>query len=386
MSHTIHTGDVLEVLRTFPSESFDGCLTDPPYGLTFLGAEWDKGVPSSTVWSEVLRVLKPGAHVLAFGGTRTFHRLTCAIEDGGFEIRDCLMWLYGSGFPKSMDISHAIDKSAGVLDQRGFYDKPTGGLHAGTGANVGTFTGRQALPNPVTEEAKKWNGYGTTLKPGWEPCILAMKDTISTFAENASTYGVAGLNIEGTRIGTDTVGWHGRPVGSNSWAAEGSTWHGKSGEPRPVEGRWPANVLLDESITAKWTRYFYCPKASKKERDAGLDDFELKPRPTMGSGIGGQPDQQVANNRNTHPCVKPIELNKYLATLILPPPRGEEPRRLLVPFSGSGSEMIGALLAGWEEVVGIEKEPQYVSIAEARIKHWLQTEQQLSLVPSTSQR
>jgi DNA modification methylase len=259
-----------------------------------MGAQWDKGVPSSTVWLEVLRVLKPGSSLLAFGGTRTFHRLTCAIEDAGFQIKDCLMWLHAQGFPKSK----------------------------------------------------------LSLKPAWEPIVLAIKSPEGSFIQNSATYGIAGLNIEGSR--TD-------------------------------EGRWPANIILDESFsTNTWSRYFYCPKPSRVERDRGLDSFEAKDRRTMGCGLTGISGDRSGTSgaskslemgsskvKNIHPCLKPLALNRYLANLILPPPR-ETPRRLLVPFSGSGSEMIGGLLAGWENVTGIEMEPEYVSIAEARILHWTQ--------------
>jgi hypothetical protein len=294
MSHTIYTGDALEVLRTFESNTFDAVLTDPPYGITFLGAQWDKGVPSSTVWSEVLRVLKPGASLLAFGGTRTFHRLTCAIEDAGFQIKDCLMWLHAQGFPKSK----------------------------------------------------------LSLKPAWEPIVLAIKSPEGSFIQNSATYGIAGLNIEGSRTG---------------------------------EERWPANLILDESFSGNtWSRFFYCPKSSRAERDAGLDGFEDKDRRTLGCGLtgisgdrsgsgGASKPLEMGNNKikNVHPTVKPLALNRYLANLILPPPR-ETPRRLLVPFSGSGSEMIGALQVGWDEVVGIELNEEYSVIAEARIQHWTQ--------------
>ena len=295
MSFAIHTADVTEWLKTQPESSFDGCFCDPPYAIRFLGADWDRGIPSSTLWSEVLRVLKPGASLLAFGGTRAHHRLMCAIEDGGFEIRDILVWLHAQGFPKSK----------------------------------------------------------VNLKPAVEPIALAMKPVAGTFALNAETYGIGGLNIEGSR--TD-------------------------------EGRWPANVILDESFsTNTWFRYFYCPKSSRVERDAGLDDFEAKERRTLGGGLTGisgdrsgfgsasKPLAMGTNTiKNVHPCIKPLALNRYLANLILPLPRENSPRRLLVPFSGSGSEMIGALQAGWDEVVGIEKEPEYVRIAEARIQHWMQ--------------
>jgi hypothetical protein len=211
-----------------------------------MGSQWDKGVPSSTVWAEVLRVLKPGAHLLAFGGTRTFHRLTCAIEDAGFEIRDCLMWLYGTGFPKSYDICKALNKNTDA-------------------------------------DWSSWSGYGTALKPAWEPCILAMKPIMTTFATNALTHGVAGINIDASRI--------------------------------DEAQRWPANLILDESFTQKWSRFFYCAKASSAERDAGLDSI-----PESIFGVGALSDSGRGRNaRNNHPCVKPIELNRYLANVILPP-------------------------------------------------------------------
>jgi site-specific DNA-methyltransferase (adenine-specific) len=338
MSFTIHTGDVLDVLRTLESNSFDGCLSDPPYGLSFMGAQWDKGVPSSAVWNEVLRVLKPGASLLAFGGTRTQHRLTCAIEDGGFEIRDCLMWLYGSGFPKSLDISKALDKA------RGYWRVRASNRKSQNAAMSGPNYGRTPKGEPITSTAQLWSGYGTALKPAYEPCIMALKPMPGSFALNATTYGVAGIDIDGSRIGTDVVGWGGNASGGYSGGLD------KEQEARPVEGRWPANVILDETFSGNtWSRYFYCSKASTSERNAGLEK----------------------DSENAHPCVKPLELNMYLANLILPPPRTDAPRRLLVPFSGSGSEMIGAMQAGWEDVTGIEKEAEYVKLAEARIQHWI---------------
>jgi DNA methylase len=312
MSHTIYTADALETLRTLESNSFDGCFCDPPYGIGLLSKEWDRGVPSSTVWAEALRVLKPGASLLAFGSTRTVHRLTAAIEDGGFEIRDLLVWLHSQGFPKGQSISKALTKAG----------------------------------NPSV--AEQFTGYSTTLKPSMELVVLATKPG-QTFTHSATNFGVAGLNIDGSRVGS----------------------------------RWPSNVILDDTFSNHtWSRFFYCPKANGTQRDAGLDNFEAHERRTLGCGLtgisgdrsgngGNTKPLEMGNNKvkNTHTCVKPLALTRYLANLILPPPR-ETPRHLLVPFSGSGSEMIGALQAGWDDVVGIEQEPEYVSISEARIKYW----------------
>jgi len=177
-------GDVIERLAELPDNSFDGCLTDPPYGLSFMGKRWDYAVPGPDVWAEVLRVLKPGAMLLAFGGTRTHHRLWCAIEDAGFEVRDCLMWLYGSGFPKSLDISKAIDKAAGTerevvgINEDYLRRKPNGMKTAGATAYGYSQTQQETdarITTPATDAAKQWDGYGTSLKPSFEPVCLAMK-------------------------------------------------------------------------------------------------------------------------------------------------------------------------------------------------------------------
>lgn len=329
---SIKCGDALHVLREMDGDSFSGCLCDPPYGLGFMGKEWDHGVPSADVWSEVLRVLKPGSHLLAFGGTRTFHRLTCAIEDAGFEIRDCLMWLYGSGFPKSHNFGRSVP---------GF------------------------------------DGYGTALKPAWEPCIVAMKPLDGTFVDNAIKHGVSGIDIEAGRVGLETV------ITTNGKGFGGSFGGGENGNGGHThQGRWPANLILDESFVQEWSRFFYCAKASRRERDAGLDGFEAKAEGHAVEGfMDGSPhkvnttrkDQGPSERqptRNFHPCLKPMDLCRYLASLILPPKR-DTSRRILTPFSGSGSEMIGALMAGWDEAVGIEMSDEYCKVAEARISHWI---------------
>lgn len=338
---TIYQGDALETLKGMPDASFDAVLCDPPYGLKFMGKDWDHGVPSREVWAEVLRVLKPGTFLLAFGGTRTFHRLTCAIEDAGFEVRDMLCWLYGSGFPKSNNFGKKVD---------GF------------------------------------DGYGSALKPAWEPCIVAMKPLDGTFAENALKHGVAGINVEAGRIEGEGAE-AGRTRHGGGVPGNGSSYElPDSRGPMPA-GRWPANLILDESFDQEWSRFFYCAKASRRERDAGLDGFDKRVASVDNMDAAGRDPMNPRNypkgsrrdrveaglpptcpRANHHPCLKPLDLCRYLASLILPPQR-DTPRRILVPFSGSGSEMIGALLAGWDEAVGIEREAEYCAIAEARLTH-----------------
>lgn len=304
MRHIILTGDVSDILPTL-ADSFDAVLCDPPYGLKFMGKAWDHGVPSADIWTAVHRTLKPGAHILAFGGTRTFHRLACAIEDAGFGVRDCLMWLYGSGFPKSANVSKQLGKINGA-----------GGA------------------------TKLWQGYGTALKPAWEPIVLAMKKCEGTFAANATKHGVAGINIEECRIATTDK----LQSLEGSFSFRGSGGANETGKKIVMrdagKGRWPANLILDDEMLGEASRFFYQAKVSKQER-----------------------------LESTHPTLKPIALTEYLARLLLPPAHKDgSPRRILVPFSGAGSEMIGCLRAGWDEVVGIEMEPEYVADAERRIK------------------
>ena len=292
--YAIQTGDVKEVLSGMEVQ-FDGCLTDPPYGLSFMGKSWDHGVPSADVWAEVYRVLKPGAFLLAFGGTRTFHRLTCAIEDAGFEIRDCVMWLYGSGFPKS----HNWDKD-------------------------GVF-----------------KGYGTALKPAWEPCIVAMKPLDGTFANNALKHGVAGINVEAGRVAHNEECRMMAPSRANIDApSEKCRQAGRREavlELKP-EGRWPANLILDESFDQEWSRFFYCAKANKKDR-AG----------------------------SKHPTVKPIALMRYLCRLITPPGG-----TVLDPFAGSGTTGEAAIFEGFN-VILIEREQEYIADIKGRIQNLEET-------------
>jgi len=435
--HLLLCGDVLEVLASCGDNEFDACFCDPPYGLEFMGKEWDHGVPGVGTWREVHRVLKPGAMLLAFGGTRTHHRLMCAIEDAGFEVRDCLMWLYGSGFPKSLSVSKVIDKAAGEVGGRGDYISPDHAAKRKPG-NQRMHEGYQRpwrdnpeiedrnarIYIPATDAAKLWDGYGTALKPAWEPAILAMKPCEGTFAENALKWGLAGLNVDGGRIGYESTqdpatnplyrkqaGY--RNVNASDDGSSSYSLKDGSGERNPnTLGRWPANLLLDEEAAAMLdeqvpsagggygtenraegqgrygkfsgatkgkvvgfgdsggaSRFFYTSKASVGEREAGL----IGQLPCVKCGNLNteyhldDEGKEVPCRRNAHPTIKPLKLCEYFARLILPPARGD-PRCLLVPFAGSGSEMIGALRAGWDHVFGIEISAEYVALAEARLR------------------
>lgn len=391
--HVTH-GDVMDVLPTLPDNHFHGMLTDPPYGLSFMGREWDSRVPGLEVWAETLRVLKPGAYALVFGGTRTWHRLAVALEDAGFELRDTLMYLYGSGFPKSHDVSKAIDKHKGMARKPGRTLVSSGERGTTPNAPANATCADCGKPKwgkdfcrcprdggPVAPEAERWSGYGTALKPAWEPVLLVRKPLAGTVAANALEHGCGGLNTDGTRVDSETVRINTWDDGAKPFG--GGAGHAYTG--REPAGRWPANVIHDGSpdvlqhfphtasgAVAPGTmrgprsdnsvayadmaagtelhgygdegsaaRFFYTAKASKAEREAGLESN--------------------GERANRHPTVKPLALTEYLARLILPP--GEA--RILVPFSGSGSEMVGALKAGWTEAVG-----EYVPIAEQRIAHW----------------
>lgn len=381
-TNQIICGDCIEEMRKFPADFFDSEITDAPYELGFMGRQWDaSGIAYNVeMWKECLRVAKPGAFLLCFGGTRTFHRLACAIEDVGWQIRDCMMWLYGSGFPKSHDISKAIDKAAG---QKG----KSLGIVKGRGSNSGE--GRYNWNSPddkvdrryyekfasATDLAQLWNGWGTALKPAWEPIIVAMKPLDGTFAQNAEKWGVAGLWIDGGRIGTN-AGWsypHGR--GGKGCFGKESLSQNLTGPKQATQGRWPANLILDEEAAGMLdkqsgiskspikvtrgnkrqqkfgmgrqdnvpcfgdsggaSRFFYCAKASKKER--GKD--------------------------NKHPTVKPLALMEYLCNLTKTPDGGV----VLDPFGGSGTTALACIKTGRKYVL-IEKEMEYCEIAKQRVK------------------
>jgi len=343
MTWTIHNGDCLEVLRTLPAASVDAVVTDPPYGLSFMGKRWDYDVPAVDVWAECLRVLRPGGHLLAFAGTRTQHRMAVRIEDAGFEIRDMIAWVYGSGFPKSLDVSKAIDKAAGAeREVIGSY-KATGtarnSKHIGakTHAAIGEYERDVDCifqTAPATDAARQWSGWGTALKPAMEPITVARKPLVGTVAANVLEHGTGALNVEGCRVG----------------------------------GRWPANLIHDGSeevteLLSDSARFFYCAKASKRDRDEGLEGFEARFSPTMGNGIGGKEhDPETATpKRNHHPTVKPTDLMRYLCRLVTPPEG-----IVLDPFTGSGSTGKAAIMERLN-FIGIEREAEYCEIARARI-------------------
>jgi site-specific DNA-methyltransferase (adenine-specific) len=389
MNFRIHQGDVLTVLQTMPDQAYDSALTDPPYGISFMGKQWDHGVPSAEVWTEVLRVLKPGAFLLAFGGTRTSHRLTCAIEDAGFAIKDAVAWLYASGFPKSLDISKAIDRAAGAerevvgINQDYLRRKPNGMKTPGATAynySNSQFETDARITAPATPEALRWAGYGTALKPAFEIITVAMKplDKGCGFAQNALRHGVAGLNIDASRIGTtrDVPASLSRNKTPN--AIYGEYGGGASKELNPNIGRWPANLILDPESAAELDAQSGT-SASNWRSDKGYETGMFPGKHRTGHGVddsGGasrffyiakaDPTERQLGGKNTHPTLKPIDLVAYLARLILPPQRST-PRRLLVPYSGSGSEVIGGLRAGFEQIDGIELEAEYVEFSRVRI-------------------
>lgn len=353
MDATILTGDCLVRLRELDDESVDACVTDPPYGLGFMGKAWDHAVPSADVWREVLRVLKPGAHLLAFAGTRTQHRMACAIEDAGFEIRDMIAWLYGSGFPKSLDVSKAIDKAAGAEREKiGSVTRPgfaNGRGHGRdeTGAVVyrGVNGGHEStieheLTAPATEAAREWSGWGTALKPALEPITVARKPLRGTVAANVLAHGTGAINVEACRVGDEKL--QGMTAGQSKL---GTFERGIMVTPERI-GRWPANVCHDgseepEALLGEASRFFYSAKADAEDRNEGLP----------------------SRVRNRHPTVKPVDLMRYLCRLVT-----RQGGLVLDPFMGSGSTGKACALEGFN-FIGCELDPAHVEVAQMRIEH-----------------
>lgn len=378
----VFCGDNIEILRGMDDNSFDSIVTDPPYGLSFMGKKWDYDVPSVELWQECLRVLKPGGHLLAFAGTRTQHRMCARIEDAGFEIRDMIAWVYGSGFPKSHDVSKAIDKAFGA--ERNVVGIGTSAKTAGMQAlgASGINGGEYYITAPVTDVAKRWQGWGTALKPALEPITVARKPFVGTVADNVLENGTAALNIDACRVGNEVVGWSGGKHRSGDAATSGASRGGNQGgfnyaggEARPVEGRWPANLIHDGSDDVvryfqgkndkSAARFFYCAKASKKDRDGGLDGFQERPHYTEAHAKPNRDGRENVTRANHHPTVKPTDLMRYLCRLVTPPGG-----IVLDPFTGSGSTGKAAVLEGFS-FIGLEREREYVDIAEARIAHAL---------------
>jgi site-specific DNA-methyltransferase (adenine-specific) len=365
-------GDCLKVMPTLPAESIDAIVTDPPYGLSLLGKEWDHSVPGEPFWREALRVAKPGAHLLAFCGTRTVHRLACAIEDAGWEIREMIVWHHAQGFPKGADIAKMIDRSAGELGVQSH-----GFNHAGAADKYKPQDDRFRADHgyvydPKTDDAKQWDGWNTSLRPTFEPIVMARKPVVGTVAANVQKYGTGALNIDACRIGSDErESAPASPGGMfNASPGSGTEYQGKT-----VVGRWPANTILDGSdavlnqypadIRAQIPSFFFCAKASLADRDAGCEHLRHArtgeiDRPTVDRASG---DVEYAARGNFHPTVKSTELMRYLCRLVTQP-RGI----ILDPFMGSGSTGRAAVLEGFK-FVGIELDPEYITIAEARIQN-----------------
>ena len=390
MSHQINHANIKEWAKAYDGEPFDAILCDPPYELGFMGKSWDStGISNDAeMWAELLRICKPGAFLLAFSGSRTYHRMACAIEDAGFEIRDMIEWVYGSGFPKSLDIGKAVDKlqgnereDLGVKESSSYPDSDGVAHYKNRKQSEGTQVATGGMPR-ITKGDSLHEGYGTALKPAHEPICMARKPFEGTVAGNVLEHGTGGINIDGCRVEAEIIQTNRyEPRKDKTWFQNSQA--GNEYASSTHKGRFPANLIHDGSDEAEavfperpratkgngqrgtggiWVkgtdpsvlpvgmqygdtgsaaRFFYCAKANKSERNAGAE--------------------------NRHPTVKPLALTKYLATLIKPPTGG----RLLVPFSGSGSEMIGALQAGWEHVEGVELTEEYIPIALARIDYWL---------------
>ena len=375
--------DCIAAMKEMPENSVDSIVTDPPYELGFMGKSWDSsGIAFNVeVWQEALRVLKPGGHLLAFSGSRTYHRMAVAIEDAGFEIRDQIMWVYGSGFPKSHNISKGIDKAAGAERERVPY---TGGIASGQnnyGGGGEIHKGTKVGSVAILDAAKQWDGWGTALKPAHEPIVLARKPLIGTVANNVLTYGTGGLNIDGSRVGfgEEEIDFTKRQNQTATATVQmGGAKPGDSIQMFKENGRWPANFIHDGSdevndLLGEPARFFYCAKASKRDRNEGLDGFAVKQ--TLGGGglteVGGAYGSIKAAGQNHHPTVKPADLMRYLVRLVTPPSG-----TVLDPFMGSGSTGKAAILEGFD-FIGIEQSAEYLEIAKARIEYAQKQEKEL---------
>ena len=362
-------GNCLELLAEMPDNSVDSIVTDPPYELGFMGKSWDNSGIAYNVelWSQALRVLKPGGHLLAFGGSRTYHRLASAVEDAGFEIRDQIMYLYGSGFPKSLDVSKAIDKAAGAERPR---EEPQSRKEASVAIAKNGFGADGWSPQTKeaqTKEAQIWQGWGTALKPAHEPIVVARKPLIGTIATNVLTYGTGALNIDGSRVGTEGGTRGSNFVPNSTRFYSNSKLFGRNVDVEQLDaGRWPANVIHDGSdevleYFGEPQRFFYCAKASKSERNAGLEGLPERKSDTRSDVAAGLWAQMEAPKANFHPTVKPIALMRYLVKLVTPP-NGT----VLDPFLGSGTTAVAAILEGFNWM-GCEMTEDYWPIIEARV-------------------
>jgi hypothetical protein len=369
-NHFLWHGDCLDALRALPDSFIDAVVTDPPYGLSFMGKKWDYDVPSVEVWAECLRVLKPGGHLLAFAGTRTQHRMAVRIEDAGFEIRDMIAWVYGSGFPKSLDVSKAIDKAAGAerTEVIGKSNRCIGPSQAGDNG-IGTFKEKNwaasnLITAPATPEAQQWAGWGTALKPALEPITVARKPLVGTVAANVLQHGTGALNIDGCRV--EATGESRERKGEASreqrYAESGSTDFAatpgvRGGDPA---GRWPANLIHDGSDEV--TELFPTTGKSSGGGRSNGDKFGGGYAPPGADSIGFGDTGSAARffycaktsaaerAGSKHPTVKPLALMRYLVRLVTPPGGV-----VLDPFIGSGTTMLACEAEGFR-CVGAERE------------------------------
>ena len=426
-------GDCLDKLKELDDNSVDSIVTDPPYGLSFMGKEWDYDVPSQDIWEECIRVLKPGGHLLAFAGSRTYHRMTVRIEDAGFEIRDQLMWIYGSGFPKSMNVGMKVDEKLGnkrkLVERPKSEQRPNADNSRDKNKDIGGFAMSDNKYKSVGNS--EWEGWGTALKPAHEPIVMARKPlSEKTVVDNVLEWGTGGINIDGSRIGTEQRTYKGmsskKPEGAGTFRDD--NWIPKDIE-KTVEGRFPANVIFDEEAgkildeqtgilksgfmkagtqrimsegdantygyydsdttyndtygdSGGASRFFYCPKTSKTDRNEGLDEFEDKYyaagnqakaelkrgnvdfNANKGKGRDERHNHnQVGVSKNNHPTVKPTDLMLYLIRMVTP-----KGGTTLDPFMGSGSSGKAAVRGGFD-FVGVEREEEYMKIAKARIQY-----------------
>lgn len=425
--YTLLLGNCLDVLSGVEDCSVDSVVCDPPYGLSFMNKRWDYDVPSVAIWRECLRVLKPGGYLLAFAGSRTQHRMAVNIEDAGFEIRDMIAWVYGSGFPKSHNVSCSIDKMFGH-GNRGRAIPTASSYQASDVDQENKLTSNPVGPyEPKTDDAKRWAGYGSSLKPSIEPITVARKPLDGTIAENVLKWGTGAMNIDGCRVpmdqddfdklsrGVDAIRERGGSM-DNSWKNSSDL---SGANPANPLGRWPANFIHDgsqevldlfpdvkggswvntdgarhfnnngkktgyiasgrrDASTGSAARFFYCPKANKADRNEGLEDFEEQYNRGSGTHNNGQGNTRLGNAAeraagithvelqkvsNPHPTVKPTDLMRYLCRLVTQPGGV-----VLDPFMGSGTTGKAAMLEGFR-FIGCEMDEEYYKIAEARVVH-----------------
>jgi hypothetical protein len=388
----VHHGDCLDVLRELPDCSVDSVVTDPPYNLAFMGKAWDDHASAvgfqawCEAWAaECLRVLKPGGHLLAFGGSRTYHRLTSGVEDAGFEIRDCITWHFGSGFPKSLDVSKAIDRAAGAeREVVGKHPSPAGNKPGGASLNLSAVGMPETadITAPATPDAERWQGWGTALKPATEFIVVARKPLTGTVSATVLEYGTGALNIDACRVDTNGETWGGNEANAHedySGKVYG-TFGRQYAKPSNPAGRWPANVVFDEhqaavldemsgelTSGANPTR-----RGSDKFREA-YGDFKGQEECTPARGVdsGGasrffyvakaDATERPRVNGTAHPTVKPLALMRWLVRLVTPPGG-----TVLEPFAGSGTTVEACIVEGFQ-CIAIEKTDEYLPLIMARI-------------------